>query len=258
MTSLHVTGLSVTLGRRTVLRDVTFSAEGGAFIGLVGPNGAGKSTLLKALAGILPHSGAVTLDEWARAALSRPEAARLVAYLAQGDTVHWPLSARTVIGLGRAPHTGPLARFAEEDAAAIARAMRLTGTEAFADRDVTTLSGGERARVLLARALATDAPILLADEPVGALDPRLGLTIMQLLREEVARGKLVIAVLHDLALASRFCDRLLMVQDGALVADGPPLDVLASGEIERHYAVRGHHGSHEDESFVIPWQVVEP
>ena len=256
MTALMATGISASLAGQPVLRGVTFAASGGSFVGLVGPNGAGKSTLLRALANILPYGGEVLVDGRKLAGLPQREIGRTIAYLAQGDVAHWPLSVRTVVGLGRAPHAGPLSRLSVKDAAAIDRAIALTGIAALADRDITAVSGGERARALLARALAVEAPILLADEPVGALDPQHGLGIMQLLKDEADRGRLVIAVLHDLALASRFCDRLLVLRDGALAADGNPHDVLAAGSIEYLYDVSGHHGAHDKERFVIPWRIV--
>ena len=255
MTRLSVRHLSVPIGKRPVLHDIGFTAESGALIGLVGPNGAGKSTLARTIAGLLkPSAGEVIVDGRRIDRLSAPEVARTIAYLAQGDAVHWPLSVRAVVGLGRAPHLSAFGRGSIADGEAIQRAMERTGIAVMADRDVTRLSGGERARVLLARALAVEAPILIADEPVGALDPRHGLNIMTLLREEADRGALVIVVLHDLALASRFCDRLIALGDGRLVADGPPAEVLSPEGLERHYAVRGHHGAHDGEAFVLPWR----
>ena len=254
MTRLAVEHLSVPIGRYPVLHDISLRAEGGQLIGLVGPNGAGKSTLARAIAGLLkPSAGTIAVDGRPIGGLSAHEAARTIAYLAQGDAVHWPLSARAVVGLGRAPHLSAFGRGSATDREAIDRAMERTGIAAMADRDVTRLSGGERARVLLARALAVEAPILIADEPVGALDPRHGLNIMTLLREEARRGALVIVVLHDLALATRFCDRLIALGNGQLVADGTPAEVLSPEGLERHYAVCGHHGAHEGEAFVLPW-----
>jgi len=255
MTRLVLDRVAVPIGRETILRDIAFAADAGALIGLVGPNGAGKSTLARTVAGLLaPSAGHVLVDDRPLAHLSRREAARRIAYLAQGDTVHWPLAARSVVALGRAPHATGFGRASPGDAAAIDRALARTGTAALADRDVTRLSGGERARVLLARALAVEAPILVVDEPVGALDPHHGLNIMALLREEAARGTLVIAVLHDLALAMRFCDRLIVMGAGRIAADGRPAAVLSPDGLRRHYAVTGHHGAHEDEAFVLPWR----
>ena len=257
MTILTVDACSVPLAQKNILSDVGFSATSGNLIGLVGPNGAGKSTLVRAVAGLLPLSeGRVLLDGADVHALPRREAARRISYLPQGDTVHWPLSVENIVRLGRTPYQAGFARTTPGDAAAVARAMARTGVAAMADRDVTRLSGGERARVLLARALAVEAPVLLADEPMGALDPSYSLTIMELLRAEAARGTLVIVVLHDLVLASRFCDRLIVLVNGRLVGDGAPMDVLGNAEIRRFYGVTGHYGHHDGEAFVLPWKPV--
>jgi iron complex transport system ATP-binding protein len=258
MTELVIDNLSVPIGGRTILRDIGFAAQGGTLLGLVGPNGAGKSTLARAIAGLLaPSAGMIAVDGVPLSAMSRRNAARKIAYLPQGDAVHWPLAARATVALGRAPHLGRFGALSPADRDAIERAMARADLASLAERDVKSLSGGERARVLLARALAVEAPILVADEPVGALDPRHALRIMALLREEVASGVLVIAVLHDLALASRFCDRLIVLNDGRLVGDGPPHDVLSPPGLARYYRVSGHHGAHDAERFVIPWQALD-
>lgn len=257
MTRLAIEQLCVPVAGKPVLHDVSFAADGGSLIGLVGPNGAGKSTLARTLAGLLtPSAGSVTVDGTSLAAMHRREAARRIAYLAQGDTVHWPLAVEATVALGRTPHFGRFGMASAEDRAAVERAMARADVTGFTDRSVRQLSGGERARVLLSRALAVEAPILIADEPIGALDPHHALRIMGLLREEAERGVLVIAVLHDLALASRFCDRLLVMRQGRIAADGPPHDVLSPEGMERLYAVTGHHGAHEAERFVIPWRAL--
>jgi len=257
MTTLQVRNIAVQLGNTGILEDVTFSAKGGALVGLIGPNGAGKSTLGRTICGLLkPSAGEVRIDGEVLAMLPRKEAARRVAFLAQGDAVHWPLSGRSTVELGRAPHVGTFGSLSPDDHAAVDRAMERADALAFADRDVKRLSGGERARVLLARALAVEAPMLIVDEPIGALDPRQSLRIMELLRQEAERGILVIAILHDLAMASRFCDRLLVLRNGRLVADGTPAEVLSPAGMEAHYEVTGHHGAHDAEAFVIPWKAL--
>jgi iron complex transport system ATP-binding protein len=257
MTILQVDAVHVPIGRRSILRDISFSASSGEFIGLVGPNGAGKSTLARAIAGLLPiSSGQISLDGQNLQNLGPKQSARKIAYLAQGDLVHWPLSAHSIVALGRTPHVGQFGGHSAADEAAITRAMKRTAVTNFADRDVTQLSGGERARVLLARALAVEAPILIADEPVGALDPRHGLNIMGLLREEANRGVLVITVIHDLALATRYCDRLIALREGELTGDGPPNVVLSPTGMAQNYAVEGHHAAHQGEDFVLPWRAL--
>lgn len=257
MTNLQVDAVHVPIGRRSILQDISFTASSGEFIGLVGPNGAGKSTLARAIAGLLPiSSGQILLDGQCLRQIGPKASAKKIAYLAQGDLVHWPLSAHAIVSLGRTPHVGQFGSNGPADEAAIARAMDRTAVTPFAQRDVTQLSGGERARVLLARALAVEAPILIADEPVGALDPRHGLNIMGLLREEANRGVLVITVIHDLALASRYCDRLIALREGELVGDGPPADVLSPQGMAQNYAVEGHHAAHQGEDFVLPWRAL--
>ena len=168
--ALAARDIHVTLQGRAVLRGVSLTARGGEVVGVIGPNGAGKSTLLRALAGLVPlRSGAVTLDTRDLASWPRPELARRLAYLPQDRVVHWPLSARAVVALGRLPHAGTAT--AAHDAAEIAAAMQAMDVAGLADRPVTELSGGERARVLVARALAQGGGTIIADEPTAGLDP---------------------------------------------------------------------------------------
>lgn len=236
------------------VRNLSFSAAGGALVGLIGSNGAGKTTLLRLLAGLSrPDAGRVLLDGTPLATLPERIRARRLAYLAQSTTVHWPVSARTVVEMGRVPHAGTLERLKPVDHDVVARVIAETRIEALADRSVDTLSGGERARVLLARALAVEADVLLVDEPLAALDPHHALATLQLLRSEAERGRLVIAVMHDLSLASRWCDRVLLLNHGKLVADGAPHTVCSPDTLARHYDITAFHGRHEGQSFVVPW-----
>ena len=221
----------VRVGRRRVLADVRFGLPAGSVTVLVGPNGAGKTSLVRAISGLAPVRGQVTVGGRGLNDLSDRERARTIAVLPQGHPVHWPLPVRDVVALGRFPHSGggPLT---PADRAAMDRAVAETDIAGLLDRPVTLLSGGERARVMLARAIAVEAPLLLADEPVAALDPRHQLSVMDLLARRAAGGTTVIAVLHDLALAARFADRILMLADGRLMAAGPPAEVLD----DRHLA----------------------
>jgi iron complex transport system ATP-binding protein len=229
--------LSVALRGREVVRGVSFTLDAGQFVGVLGPNGAGKSTLIRALLGLLPASGRALLNGQPVAALPRAATARQIAYLPQGQALHWPLSVERLVALGRLPHLAPFSRLSAADEAAVARAMRLAEVEQLAHRTATELSGGERARVLLARALAVEAPALIADEPLASLDPEHQLHGMELLRAQAHGGGLVVAVLHDLALAARFCDRVLVLVDGRLVADGAPPTVLTPALLEQVYRV---------------------
>lgn len=238
MALLELNRVSVMLSGRNVLRDISLSAERGALIALAGPNGAGKSTLLKAIAGVVPFSGAVQIDGVHTNDLSPGDRARRLAFLAQGRVAHWPMTVERVVALGRLPYgrTGP--SLTHDDADAVERAMQATDAVALRDRRIDQLSGGERARALLARALAGEASILLADEPTEALDPSHRLQIMDALRRETQRGALVIAAMHDLALAAQYADRAILIDRGALVAYGAAGEVLSLDRIAQVYGVR--------------------
>ena len=262
MSVLAAEGLSKALGGRPVLRDVSLSLAGGNVVGLLGPNGAGKSTLLRLLVGLLePDGGRITLDGVPLNAVAARDRGRRIAYLPQDGVVHWELSVDAVVGLGRIPHRGAPAIFSGDrmtpaDRAAIDDAMRLTDVCAFAERPLGTLSGGERARVLLARALAGTPRILLADEPVAGLDPAHALDAMARLRGVAANGTLVVVVLHDLAMAGRFCDRIVLLHEGCIHADGVPKEVLTAAALERVYGVTGVCGTNEGMPYVLPWAKV--
>jgi iron complex transport system ATP-binding protein len=238
MVTIAAQGLSVRLGRHAAVEQVDVTLEPGALVGVIGPNGAGKSTLIRALLGLVkPASGLVTIDGQDVARLDRQAMARAVAYLPQGQVLHWPLSVERLVALGRLPHLGPLSRLTAADEAVIEAAMARADVLHLKGRVATELSGGERARVLLARALAVGARGLIADEPLAALDPGHQIDVMDLLRGEARGGALVVTVLHDLSMAARYCDRLLLMDGGALVADGAPMDVLTADALARVYGV---------------------
>ncbi|TDR94564.1 ABC transporter ATP-binding protein [Enterovirga rhinocerotis] len=252
--SLAVEDLGVALGGRSVVEGVSFASPAGRFLALVGPNGAGKTSLLRGLAGLVRASGRIRLGEDDLAALAPRERARRVAYLPQGHEAHWPLPARDIVALGRIPHgAGDPTRLSPRDAEAVEEAMRLTDTLAFADRAVTTLSGGERARVALARVFAVGAPLVLADEPTAALDPGHQIAVMQALRGAARAGAIVVAVTHDLGLAARFADRVLVLDGGRIAADGEPEDALSAETLRRVFGVEAYRDRFRDEAVLVPW-----
>jgi iron complex transport system ATP-binding protein len=235
--NLRLEQAGVSLGKRRVVRDASAAFAAGTLTGVVGPNGAGKSTLARAMLALVPHDGRILIDDEDVAAIPRAQLARHLAYLPQGQTLHWPLTVERLVGLGRLPHLSPMSRIADADTAAIERAMARADVLPLRDRIATELSGGERARVLLARALAVEAPALIADEPLASLDPGHQIDVMELLRSEARAGGLVIAVLHDLTMAARYCDRLVLIDKGAVVADGTPTEVLTPENLKTVYGI---------------------
>ena len=257
MTLVTVQNLGVSLAGRMVLRDVSLQLASGHLVALVGPNGAGKTTLLRALAGLVPSSGTILISGDALSSLSLRERAKRFAYLPQGHIVHWPLAARDIVALGRYPHgaTDP-ARLTERDADAVARAMQATDVVELAARRVTELSGGERSRVALARVLAVEAPVILADEPTSSLDPRHQLDVMKTLRTTADQGVLVIVVTHDLGLAARFADTVLVLCGGRLVSQGAAAEALSETIMAEVFRVSAYRGEYQREALIVPWAEV--
>lgn len=252
--TLSLDGVGVRYGAVTALEPTSLALAPGGLVGLIGPNGAGKSSLLKAIAGLIPHAGTAT---WRAAPLDRMkrlERARTVAYLPQSPAAHWPIRVSELVALGRMPHLAFGRRRDDEDAAAVRSALEQCEALALADRRVDRLSGGERTRALLARALAVRAPLLLVDEPIQSLDPYHQLKIMSVLRRYAEPETLVVAVLHDLALAARFCTRVVLLSEGRVIGDGKPEQVLTRSALEDGYRVEPYFSRHEGELVVIPWR----
>ncbi|WP_318198849.1 heme ABC transporter ATP-binding protein [Streptomyces sp. MCL20-2] len=227
--AVEAAGLSVRLGQRQVLDSVDLTAHAGEVVALVGPNGAGKSTLLAALAADLaPGSGEMRIDGRPAAAWSAPELALRRSVLPQSAVLSFPFPVEDVVRMGRAPWAGTERE--DEDDAAVAAAMAATEVTRFAARPFSALSGGEKARVALARVLAQRAPLMLLDEPTAALDLRHQELVLRICRERAAAGDAVVVVLHDLGLAAAYADRAAVLHDGRIAELGPP-DTVFSGEL---------------------------
>ena len=252
MTLLEIDRLNVSLGRKQVIRDLSFKVSPGEFVGFIGPNGAGKSTLLRAILGLVPARGEVVIGGRKAVSLGATQRARKVAYLAQEREVAWAVPVEMLVALGRTPYRPTFAALTDTDRRAIDQAMTRMELEDFRDRAATELSGGEKARVLIARALAQETPLLLADEPTAGLDPSHQIGLMRLFAELAAEGKSVIASLHDLGLAARWCSRLLLIDGGAVIADGPPAHVLTPERLREVYAVEAFFGSSHGRPIVHP------
>jgi iron complex transport system ATP-binding protein len=250
---IHADTIVVRLKARTVLDGISMEAAAGRVTVLVGPNGAGKSTLLKALAGLVAlQSGVVRLNSQPIRDIALPERARVLAYLPQDREVHWPLPVRGIVALGRLPYELAGLRDADNDQNVIADAMRVMDVAHLAERSVLELSGGERARVLMARALAQTPRYLLADEPTAGLDLAHQLLLFQHLRDVAARGIVVVVALHDLSLAARFADHVVVIKSGQIAASGPPSHVLTAERMGPVYGVRMLEGRVGDVPVLLP------
>jgi iron complex transport system ATP-binding protein len=232
MTVLSVADLGVTLRGRTILTNVSLTIGAGEVVGLIGPNGAGKTTLMRAMLGLLPHRGASSLAQMTPRARGRA-----VAWMPQTREIAWPVTVETLVTLGRTPHLAPGHRPTDTDRTAVTRALDRMELSAFRTRTATRLSGGEQARVLIARALAQETPLLMADEPIAGLDPAHQIATMQCFSGLARDGQSVLVSLHDLGLAARYCTRLVVVDKGGIVADGTPQTVLTPHLLRHSFSI---------------------
>lgn len=249
---LEARGLARAIGRHRLVDDASLEVRAGELVGLIGPNGAGKSTLVSMLAGLdAPQAGEVLLDGRPLRALPPRERAREIGWLEQIPTVHWPVSVERLVALGRIPHLRARDRVSAADLAVIDDALERTDCTALRARTVTTLSGGERTRVLLARVLAGEPRLVLADEPVAALDPSHQLQTMELLRDFARGPRACVAVLHDLSIASRWCDRLYLMHRGRIETHGAPHEVLDARRLREVYGIEAVTG-HDEVPWIVP------
>ena len=238
MSLLAVQDLALAHGRRAVLGQVSCALGPGELVAVVGRNGSGKSTLLRALAGLQPpRRGRIVLAGRPLHDLPAPERARHLAFLPQDRLIHWSLPVRDVVLLGRTPHRTAFGPPSADDVRIVEEEVSRLGLATLAGRPADQLSGGERARVLLARALAQRTEVLVADEPTAGLDPAQELRVMEILAGRAREGSLVLVALHDLSLVCRWCSRVLMLHDGGLVADGPPAEVMTPAQLREIYGV---------------------
>lgn len=243
---MELRGLSVIRRARPVLSQVDLTLDRHELVGLIGANGAGKSTLMEAALGLLPAaSGFANL-----AAMNANERARHAAYLPQSRDIAWPVSVQDLIALGRLPWPG--SGHTNADRAAIDAAIARLDLDRYRKRTAMRLSGGEQSRVLIARALAQQTPLLLADEPIAGLDPAQQLACMRLFRELATEGHGVLVSIHDLGLAARFCTRLVLLHEGRVIADGSADQVLCDTMMAQAFGIHTHRVDTEHGPVILP------
>lgn len=249
---LVANAVTVRRGSRRIVESADLTLNAGEFTILAGPNGAGKTTLARAMANVIAAEGAVTFDGVSLRDLAPRVRARAISYLPQGHEFHWPMRVDSIVALGREPHADPFSQTSARDRIAIERAMEATATGEFSARLITTLSGGERARVAIARALATEASVLIADEPTASLDERHQLIVMNLLQRIARQGTAVLAIIHDLALAMRFADRVVLMNEGRIVANDTPVLALTPERIAEIFGVSVNRVETPDGPLLLP------
>ena len=245
--------VSISAGPIEIVHGISLHVRRGEWLALIGPNGAGKTTLLRALAGLIGATGRIEIDGHAVAAMSRRQRARAVAIVPQLPSTPPALTVAEYVLLGRTPHIGPLGSERRSDREAAARAVGRLSLESFVDRRLGTLSGGERQRVVLARALAQEAPVLLLDEPTSALDlgrQQEAFELLDALRRE--ERLTVISAMHDLSLAAQYADRLMLLDAGRVAAQGGPSEVLTEAAISASYRAQVRIVTDDAGVFVLP------
>ncbi len=239
-TLIQANSISWQINHAAILNDISLELRSGEMLGIIGPNGAGKTTLLKLLAKINePFTGTLTLLNKPYQEIEHHNFAKQIAYLEQNAPVNWPLLVEKVIELGRSPYQSSYKKLSEEDDASIKKAIHATGIERLLGRTITSLSQGEKMLVALCRVFSSEPKVILADEPIAALDPYHQLLIMELLQQQTRadKGHAAIVVLHDLSHAARFCDRLLLMHEGKIVSSGSSEEVLSSNNLREFYKI---------------------
>ncbi|MEI6285243.1 MAG: ABC transporter ATP-binding protein [Bacillota bacterium] len=234
---LTINSLDFSLAKKQILAGVDFNAVAGEFIGIIGANGAGKSTLLKCIAGINSYSGTITYNNNSLTALSSTDCAKIIGYMEQDIVPDFPFTVHEIVTMGRYPHLGRLSSETAADNIIVDNALIVTQSDHLRTRNFQQLSGGERQRVLFARILAQQTPVLLLDEPTSALDIACKETLFELMQTEAANGKCVIATIHDIKDAARYCSRLIVMKSGNIIADGAPEAILNDELVSEAYGL---------------------
>ncbi len=242
---LDARAMTVSLSRREIVHGVSLAIGTGEIVSLLGPNGAGKSTLMRALAGVVPYAGSVAIDGRPAEAMRPGERARAIAYLPQEHVVHWPISIENLVLLGRLPYQRFGQAVLHADRQMVLSAMRMMQIDTLSDRPSTEVSGGELARALAARAIAQDTPVIIADEPAAGLDPAHQIRLMSAFRALAAQGKSILMSIHDIELAARWSDRVIIMNDGRIVASGAPGDAISAELLARVYGIKAEIGRNE-------------
>ncbi len=255
--ALH--GVGVALGGQQIIEDISFDVKPGEVVGLIGANGAGKSTAVRAALNLVKlAAGHIAVDGVDTASLNLKERAKLMSYVPQGTPVHWPLVAERLVALGRTPHLGPWDKISNAEQEIIKAAMVETDTWHLRERIATTLSGGETARLMLARTIAVGAPYMLADEPTAALDPYHRLQVMDIMRAQAKAGTGILIVLHDLSFAQNYCDKLVLLHKGKILDQGDTRQVLSDKNLMEAFQISVSRWSDGNTDYLMPSTGVTP
>lgn len=253
MSLLTVKQLSVSLGQRLIISNADLRIREGEVVGLIGPNGVGKTTLMRAILGLLSAQGESSLADLAESAR-----ARAVAWMPQERHIAWPIEVQALVMLGRLPHRAWPATASAIDEQAVQSAIHQVGLAGLAKRRATELSVGERTRALIARALAQQTPLLMADEPIAGLDPAHQMSTMQTFVELAHRGNSVLLSIHDLGLAARYCTRLILLGEQTVIADGLPAEVLTAENLARIFGIEAYLEDTAEGLIFQPLRVLAP